>query len=272
MKRISFFILLAWVLGTSTALAESWNFLPFEPLFHPLIGDLREPHDGIIAQLDQNRYEGAIGQTIELLQWHPDDNSHWGWGIEGATYIELDSLGAAVYPERVSDWYLGTYFSERTGDFSHRLEFVHVSSHLGDEFFDSVPRIIYSRESLRFTSSYYFSESFRLYAGLGYWTHMSPDSNDSRIFAHLGGELYTHFFPFIGGTVGRGYFTYDVKVKGEAGGVVNQTFEAGLQWKFNQGNSQSIRMALLYYNGNSEYGQFYTQSEDYWGLGIFFDP
>lgn len=247
-------------------------FLPADNVFNGLIGDPREPQNGLVARLDQNRFEGSIGKFIELLQWVPGDASHWGWGIEGASFLILDSLGNNVYPLRDSDWYLGTYFSEKTGDLSHRLEYLHVSSHLGDELFLDETRIIYTRESFRYTLSYYpMADRLRLYGGMGYYPHMDPD--DNRLFAHLGAEVYfTPCQPFLFGTAARGYFTYDLKVKGEAGGVANQQFELGLQWKGKPDSTSAARMALIYYNGNSEYGQFYLAQDNHWSLGIFFDP
>ena len=185
-------------------------------------------------------------------------------------FIQLESLGDAVFPERVSDWYLGMVFSESSGPFSNRLEYVHVSSHLGDSLFDSIPRIIYTRESFRFTTSFRPSDQWRFYLGAGYYPHLDPA--EPRLFFHGGLEAYSRPFTFLAGTSGRGYFTYDLKIKQEAGGTVNQNFELGFQWKWKEENSQGIRMALLYYNGKNEYGQFYQENDNHWSLGIFFDP
>jgi hypothetical protein len=271
MKKI--FILLFCFLGLARVVwADRWDFLPAEPLFNPLIGDLREPQYGIIAPLNESAFDGAIGQTIEFIQWQSNETTKWAWGIEGACFLELGSLGNAEFPLYVSDWYLGTYFSEKSGNLTNRLEYEHVSSHLGDYYFYSIGRIIYSRESLRFTSSYDFSNNFRLYGGPCYWTHLSPDSGDPRLFFHAGLEFYTDYFHLFLGTHVRGYFTYDVKVLGEAGGVVDQTFELGIQWRWKKDSHQSIRMAALYYTGNDLYGQFYQMPDNYLGLGIFFDP
>jgi hypothetical protein len=271
MKKI--FIFLFYFLGlTRAVLADRWDFLPNEPLFNPLIGDLREPQYGIVARPDQNNYDGAIGQSIELIQWQSNETTKWAWGIEGECFLQLTSTGAATYPLVVSDWYLGTYFSEKSGNFTNRLEYLHVSSHLGDSLIYTVERIIYSRESLRLTTSYDFSNNFRLYGGPCYWTHLSPDSGDPRLFFHAGAEIYTDYFHLFAGTHARGYLTYDVKVLGEAGGVVDQTFELGLQWRWKKDSHQSIRMAAIFYSGNSEYGQFYQNPDQFWGLGIFFDP
>lgn len=266
-----FFILYLWLLPAAVRAGdEQLLFLPDEPVFNRLIGDPREPQNALIADLSYPQFEGAIGPIVEFLQWRPADGSRWGWGIQGASFIELDSLGDFVYPERVSDWYLGMYFSEQSGDFSHRFEYIHVSSHLGDELFNTQPRIIYTRESFRWTSSWQPSDQFRLYAGVGYYPHIAPD--EPRLFAHAGVELYAGYGPFLFGTVGRGYFTYDVKAKEEAGGVVNQNFEWGYQWKWRKETSQALRFALSYYNGNSEYGQFYLSNDNHWGIGVYFDP
>ncbi len=265
---------------------EHLDFLPNQLVFASLIGDPREPHYGAVIQDGPNSYEGAIGSSIELLQWHPADESRWGMGIMGAGYIGLGNADYTSYPlrvvqkngyliynafpERVSDYQLGVYFSQSSGLVSHRLEYVHFSSHLGDELFDYVQRFIYTRESFRFTTSFQPSENFRFYAGVGYWGHIDPV--EKPFFIHWGTELYTDSFGFIGGTAGRGYFAYDIKIKDEAGGVVNHSFQWGLQWKWKKETSPAIRLAVLYYNGNSEYGQFYRLNDNHWGLGIYFDP
>ncbi len=245
-------------------------FLPARPVFDRLIGDPREPQNGIIANLSYPRFEGDLGPTLEFLQWSPRDGSRWGWGLWGASFIELDSLGHFVYPERASDWYLGVYFSEKSGNFSNRLDYTHVSSHLGDELFFSVHRFIYTRESFRWITAYSPSEDLRLYAGAGYSPHVAPW--EKPFFLHAGAELYTGYCQFLLGTVGRGYLTYDLKVKDEAGGTANQNFEVGFQWKGKKENAAAIRVALSYFNGNSEYGQFYLFGDNHWGAGIYFDP
>ena len=268
-SRLCAFVV-AFLLAGNLFGGDELRFLPPEPVFNKLIGDPREPQDGLIANLSYSRFEGAVGPTLELLQWRPLDGSRWGWGIQGASFIELDSLGRNIYPERVSDWYLGTYFSESSGNFSHRFEYTHVSSHLGDEFFKDLQRFVYTRESFRFTSSFQPAQQMRFYAGAGYYPHIAP--KEKPFFLHGGAELYTGYSGFLFGTLGRCYFTYDLKIKDEAGGVVNQEFQWGFQWKVQKEDSRSIRAALSYYNGNNEYGQFYRSNDNHWGLGIYFDP
>jgi hypothetical protein len=32
-----------------------------------------------------------------------------------------------------------------------------------------------------------------------------------------------------------------------------------------------VRLALIYYDGHSDYGQFYQTYDTHWALGVFFD-
>lgn len=274
--------------GGSGAFADGDRllFLPNDLAYQPMIGDPREPHYGITLRSGENPYEGAIGSFIELLQWRPGDNSCWSWGILGAGYIGLGTADSSQYParqvqigdiiyydsfpEHVSDWYLGTYFAESLGYFSNRFEYTHVSSHLGDELFGYVDPFIYTQESLRFTSSFQPDDRVRIYAGAGYFTHIAPP--DNLFFFHGGTELYLPYWNFIAGTVVRGYFTYDLKFGGEGWGTVDQAFQLGFQWKGKKENSRELRAALVGYLGNSQYGQFYLQQDNYWGVGFYFDP
>src|SRR5258708_18604748 len=53
--------------ATALAEEEKWIFLPVSPLFQPLVGDPREPQTNVMAYTSQNRLEGAIRTTLELL-------------------------------------------------------------------------------------------------------------------------------------------------------------------------------------------------------------
>jgi hypothetical protein len=263
-----------FICGDVCAQPSRLVFLPETPTFERLIGDPREMQTSVLFQLSRSRYDGSIGTTFEFLQWQAGDDIRWGWGIEADSFINLDqqdpndlpvtySLSVYdIFPNRVSDWYLGTYIAQSAGSFSNRLEYLHVSSHLGDKLFTSIERFVYTRESFRLTSSFKPSECFH--------PHIAPEEN--RFFLHAGCEIYTGTFPFIAATTARFYFTYDIKVKDEAGGALNQNFGLGLQWKWKKESRQALRLAVIYYSGNSEYGQFYRGNDNHWGLGIFCDP
>ncbi len=248
-----------------------WSFLPPSTLFKPLIGDPREPLTGIIAYLDQARYEGQIGSTVELLRYDPGDQTQWGWGCFGSGYILLDQNGA-TFPMLDGDWYFGSYFSEKSGPFSIRLEGLHVSSHLGDSLQGiKIPlyylptAVPYSRENLNVTFSIQPSESCRFYAGMGAWDSTPVDP----FFASFGSEFYSPDWP-IGGTSMRAYSTFSLQWKGDVG-VWEKEIQLGLQWKTDNGSGRALRTALVFYSGDSQFGQFYDQFDEHLALATYFD-
>ncbi len=274
MKRSSksrfFLIFFLFFLSFRPALAQEdkWIFLPNSTLFQNLVGDLREPQTGLVAYTTQNRYEGEVGATVELLRYLPSNGFQWAWGIFGEGFILLDEYGA-TFPMRDGDWYAGMYVSEKSGDFSHRLEFEHESSHLGDSLQGLQTPTFFSRENLNFTSSWQPNDALRLHVGIGYWENMAPSGGP--LFLSWGGEVYSPSTDILDGPL-RGYSTLHFDWKQEYSDVLYVTWEAGVQWKFKKGETRDVRVALIYYDGNSEFGQFASTHDEHWGLGVYFDP
>ena len=140
---------------------------------------------------------------------------------------------------------------------------------MGDALEGSQEPIIYNGENFNFTTSFKPSEDLRIYLGMGLWDNLFPE--DNAIFASLGTEVYSAPLDFLGTRL-RGYATCHLKFKGQAGGVLNKTMQLGLQWKFRAEETRAIRLAMVYFNGYSEYGQFYLQKDDHLGIGVYFDP
>ena len=250
------------------ASAEEWVFLPPAPLFKTLIGDPREPYTGITAYGNQTRFEGAVGASFEFLRYSPPDQTQWGWGVFGEGFILLDENGA-TFPMRDGDWYAGMYLSEASGPFSHRLDFEHFSSHLGDSLEGLRIPVFLSRENFNLTSSFQPFEELRIYARVGDWENIYPRGSDP-FFCSAGTEIYSPPTDFIG-TFLRGYLTADFQWKGETQSL-NKNFELGFQWKSKKEDSRDVRLAFLYYNGHSDFGQFYQDFDEHWAIGLYFDP
>lgn len=250
------------------SVAQQWTFLPVTPLFQPLIGDPREPQTGVIAYTSQTQFEGAVGRELDLARYSPGNGTQWGWGILGSGFIRLGVEGVA-FPLEANDWYAGMYLCEVSGVFSHRLEFVHQSSHLGDSYEGSREPTIYNGENFNFTSSFQPSDDLRVYAGLGAWENLYPF--DNAFFASVGAEFYSAPMA-LGGIFLRGYGTFNGKWKAQGPGAFDKTFQFGLQWKMEKRESRALRFALVYYNGLSEFGQFYPVPDEHWAVGIYFDP
>src|SRR6185369_16185802 len=122
---------------------------------------------------------------------------------------------------------------------------------------------------LDFTASFQPSDDLRFYAGLGTWLNLEPP--DKTFFAIVGTEVYSPAMD-LGGTLLRGYGTFHFKWKDQAGGSSNKTAQFGLQWKFKKEETRALRLALVYYNGNYEFGQFYQGHDEHLGVGVYFDP
>ncbi|HVZ79294.1 MAG TPA: DUF1207 domain-containing protein [bacterium] len=246
---------------------ETWTFLPVAPLFQPLYGDLREPHTGLTAYGDKTRFEGAVGSTFEFLQYLPKDGTRWGWGVFGDGTILLDEDGA-TFPMQAGDWNVGMYVSEVSGDLSHRLEFQHRSAHLGDALQGIRNPIFFSRENFNYALAFRPSPDLTFYSKLGAWWNMAP--HGAALFASAGAEVFTGPAD-LWGTVLRGYTSGDLRWIQEIE-VLDQTYQVGLLWKFKEAESRDIRLALVYYNGNSQFGQFLRDHDEHFGFGLFFDP
>ncbi len=251
----------------SRAQQDQWIFLPPTPLFQDFMGDPREAYTGITAYGNQSRFEGAVGQTFEFLRYRPPDKTQWGWGVFGQGFILLDENGA-TFPMRAADWYAGMYVSESHSGLSHRLEFEHQSAHLGDSLQGLEEPFFFSRENFNYTFSFKPDDPLGIYTGLGAWYNMYP--RGKALFASLGLEVYSPAAD-VGGTCLRGYATGDLKWLQETE-VADQDYQLGIQWRFKKEESRDVRLALLYYNGNSEFGQFYQDHDEHWGFGLYFDP
>lgn len=275
-SKFLFLCLFLFGMGTAPLLAESdWSFLPAGTVFKPLIGEPREPIMGLIAHLEQQRYEGQIGISIELVRYSPADDDQIAWGLFALGNILLDQDGA-TFPMLDGDFYIGTYFSGSFGIFSARLEALHESTHLGDSFegTSQVPlyynqTVTYTRENVNGTVSLQPLDEFRLYAGAGIWDLSLYEGVSNPMFASFGTELYSPSWSIDRSSM-RLYATGSLQWVGDES-VWDKEIQLGVQWKGSKDSSRDIRFAVIYYNGNSQFGQFYNVPDEHWALATFFD-
>jgi hypothetical protein len=252
----------------SKADEEKWIFLASAPLFQPLVGDLKEPNTSLIAYTNESRFEGDVGATAEIVRYLASDKSQWATGIFGTGTVLFDETGD-IYPMRVGNWFVGIYLSESYGSFSNRFEYEHESSHLGDSLQGVQAPIIYNGENINFSDSFKPWEDIRIAAQIGFWVNGLPA--DKNFYEALEGEFYTPGF-MLGGSYTRFYTTAHLEWKDEAGGILDTTLQLGVQFKFKKEETRDLRVALIYYDGNSEFGQFYLNHDEHVGIGVYFDP
>jgi len=165
-----------------------------------------------------------------------------------------------VLPERVSDWHLGTYLSESSGDFSNRLEYLHTSSQLGDGFFTTIQGFPSTQESFRYTRP----TSLRNGSGFTPAGVFTPRRFRGGTFLLArGDELYSPIRIFSSPRRGAVISPMTSRPARTWRGLQPKLF-GGPAMEVEKGNPSAVRLALLYYNGNSNYGQFYRENDDHW--------
>jgi len=257
--RLMRFLFLCALAGTVQA--AEWSYLPDQPFFRPLVADPREMRGALLMNLKGNRLDAVIGKTLPLLR-RMDDNGNLEWGIHAAAFPYLKKQDLK-FPMQENDWWFGTYVSGG-GRVAWRLDYTHVSSHLGDALFDEVKPIVYSREFMRLLGSTRRGPC-RFYIGPGALVHSIPRENG--LFLQTGLEWKSQRI----GRDGHLYAAWDFKAKQEAGGVANHSLQAGWQWGDAE-KGRTVRFGIAYFHGNSENGLFYRSKEEKWTGGVYFDP
>jgi hypothetical protein len=100
---------------------------------------------------------------------------------------------------------------------------------------------------------------------MGAWDSTAADS----FFATFGGEFYSSDWLVVGVPM-RAYSTLWIQWKGDVG-VWDKEIQLGLQWKTGNGSGRALRTALVFYSGNSQFGQFYDQFDEHLALATYFD-
>ncbi len=240
------------------------------PLFHPIIGNPLEAQNRLTF-FDNGQTEGSVGGTVDFLRWKSNPDVQWGVGITADAYFLMDNSAPTAMNFEALDWFGGVYLSEQTGAFAFKGEWIHYKGTLGDEL--QQPGgwyyTYYSRENTNLTASFYPKSWLRFYAGLGRWEDSASPTPDNLLFPFAGMEIYSSSFKFLGMNL-RGYGTYHLEIDNETSSN-NQTIQLGLQFK-GQENGQTIRFAVVHYQGSVNFGQLYMQQVDHWGLGVYYDP
>jgi hypothetical protein len=247
---------------------RTFLFLPSQTIFAPLIIDPRELGLGLVKFTNINQWEGSIGESYEIMQYRPDSRNRWGFGIRAAAFPWLGQEGR-TFPMRANDWWLGVYLSHSNGNFSSRLEYTHISAHLGDALFEEQSPIVYSREFIRWLFSYNFLSQIRIYGGGGALVHSIP--TEKPLFFQAGFEFFT--LPLFSNTLPIQWYTgCDFQYQQELGGIVDVAAQLGIRLaESSKISSRGIRIAISYYDGNYQWGQFFNQRDSNFGLGIYFD-
>ncbi|WP_425400572.1 DUF1207 domain-containing protein [Aeoliella sp.] len=189
----------------------------------------------------------------------------WELDIEGAAIIRLN-----LDHERdvdVSDFRFGVPLTYGCGQWQYKFGYYHLSSHLGDEWIVRTPgweRKNYVRDAIIFGASYNPTPAWRLYGETAY-----------AFFTAGGAEPWEFQFgaeyaqPGVTGSRGTPFFATNGHLREEINFGGDYALQFGWLWRGESGSQ--FRAGFQWLTGHSNYYQFYDESEEQYGLGIWYD-
>lgn len=267
---IAFFLSLFLFTTKSSVRAAPRSFPEGGKIFQKLLADPEEINSGGLFSRDDgvNVVDFSIGNHFGMRRWQFGKTSDWTaqWGFSFVVFGRI--LG---YDEmKANDFIVNLPFEFRRGRFSGRLTFGHESAHLGDEFISRTGEndIKFSREFIQGIVALELTESIRIYGGYTSPLRTSSDRDPEEFQAGL--ELRTEDFQFLLDHQCWFYISHDFQLKKEVGWRGNNNAQAGLAISFSK-KDQRLRFFANYFDGFSNFGQFFSQREHTLALGIAFD-
>lgn len=256
----------------------SWGLqlMPTGLMYHSYLAGPKEPRFNAVWLRDQNgklNWETQLGGRCGILRYGdstPINPDGWQVDIEGGAQ-------ARVLPDEESDleaadFRIGALLTRRSGLWSTKAGYYHLSSHLGDEFLIKNPgftRINYVRDAMVVGLSrdllWMGRPDFRCYGEMAYafghefgdpWEFQTGAEYSPLVFNGLRGS------PFL---AVNGQFRQDRSW--DAAGL---SIITGWQWRSASTNHR-FRVGLQYYDGDSLQWSFAGQKESSFGLGMWFD-
>jgi hypothetical protein len=245
--------------------------MPDGLLYKAYLAGNRESRFGTEFVSDKNHgslWDIALGGHLGLIRYGtPDAINPEGWqiGIEGAVFprLTLDDNRNLV----ATDFRFGVPLTMRQGPWEWKFAGYHLSSHFGDQFLyenPDVDRFHYSRTGFVVGGAYRPTPDWRLYAEAG-WAFAIGGGAEPWEFQF--GVEYSPALPT--GCEGAPFLAVNGHLRQENNYGGNFTAEAGWQWRGRIGHL--FRTGLYYFNGMSDETEFFTNSEQLLGVGVWAD-
>jgi len=199
----------------------------------------------------------------------------------GQLQIEIDGGLWAVFapcsysaPLINADYYVGLPITYAFCDWSFRLRFYHISSHIGDEYLIEHPgfdRRNPSAETLDFFASYDLTRDIRLYGGVGFIVHQDDSFRMKRFSAEAGTEVRIQRLGFCderNNLVGRPFYAMHFRYKPNFRKHIDATYVLGYEFAKICGTGRRWRAFIEYHDGYSVEGQFSKLPTNYFGFRV----
>ena len=245
---------------------------PTGDLFQPLIADPKQPQFFVSLNNFKSvgvRYTMAsvgFGETFGLYRFFGSrEGNGLQLNLEGALFAQFN-LDTPSYDLINADYTIAFPATYRIGENSLRFRIYHQSSHLGDEFLQSVnppERVNLSYEAIELIYSREW-RGWRGYGGGEYLIHKEPDDLKP-MSAHWGIE-YRGRKPLV--WKGRPIGGVDMKSFEEHNWSVDTSVKAGLEFGHPNPGQRRLRLMAEWYEGFDPRGQFYNNKVEYYGMGV----
>jgi hypothetical protein len=251
---------------------ERPKILPRAVLFDPLLADPRWPHFSA-AWHDYGGRDGfhdiasvSLGDSFSFYS-APAWGGTWGVGLQGAVFAVFD-LDAASHDLVNADYFIAVPLQWRKGPLAMMARIYHQSSHLGDEFLlrTHAPRVNLSYESVDLKLSYFlWGDAVRLYGGGGYLVDRDPSSLKPGLIQ--AGVEFRSPWTFAGQRL-RPIAAVDWQAAENWGWSFDTSARIGVQLESDTDRHYVLQLTLDFFRGRNPNGQFYTNTVEFWGVGL----
>jgi hypothetical protein len=253
--------------------AWSWQWLPTGLIYRSYWAGVHEPRMALVTFYeggDRTLWDATLGGRFGIWRYGDCDPLR----PQGC---QFDFYGAAIARLDVehrqdldsTDYVFGFPISYGVGNWQFKFAYAHLSSHLGDELALREPgtleeRVNYVRDALVLGTSWYALPVWRQYAEASWAFHLGGGAQPCEL--QFGSELSQ---PGPTGYLGTPYLAVHGRLREEHdfGGDLSVQFG----WLRRGILGQTLRFGVHYYNGKSNQFQFFDNSEEQIGLGVWYD-
>jgi Protein of unknown function (DUF1207) len=251
----------------------AWQLLPEGLIYRSYLAGVREPRLAAtyVYEFDRDGWllDTAVGARVGVLRYGTETGIRpdgFQADLEAAAFPRLDPESEMDLVS--SDFRFGVPLTWGLGPFQAKLAYYHLSSHVADELLiqnPAFPRLNFGRDAIVLGGSYYFTPDLRAYAEAG-WAFYSDGGSDPWEFQF--GIDYSPLSPLV--RRGAPFVALNGHLREEVDFGGNFVAQFGWQWR-GKFTERLFRVGLHYLTGPSPQYQFFRDSEEQLGVGVWYD-
>lgn len=249
---------------------------PSDEVFRRLLADPRQAQTSVRYYRSNGGNFGdvALGNTWGLMRWSkPDSKKDWTFQVsaEGMGYSRF-LLSGGINEFQAIDFFLNIPLEIGRGPYSSRTTLFHESAHLGDDYIRRTgdQGFRYSIEGLSHIASYEPHPRIRLYGGGTVLLHQIPTGQTGVLqtgFELRSSDLKWNWLPNHECWL---FLAQDFQWKGRSDWRMNSKTVLGMRLGAKR-VVRALRMHVGYFEGRSEFAQFFDIPEHFFDMGITLD-